>query len=155
MPKLVVASHSHGQRSKCRQVLDHSKNQRGQANENANPGQLGGVPFTNRGVEKSSVRKIPVSAPINSSAPSPEMAIFETPCCSQPAPSNKKGEPPRAIAAAARSDRRCRSLVVRFGLSSRFVRTFMQRLGDSRLGCWFVEEIHLRSVLQSRLFFNF
>src|SRR5438128_8024587 len=114
-----------------------------------------GLPFTNRGVEKSSVRKIPVSAPINSSAPSPEMTIFETPCCSQPAPSNKRTNHRERSQRRRGAIRRCRSLVVRFGLSSRFVRTFIQRLGDSRLGCWFVEEVHLRSVLQSRLFFNF
>src|SRR5713101_7329755 len=115
----------------------------------------GGVPFTNRGVEKSSVRKIPVSAPINSSAPSPEMAIFERHAAANQRPAIKGANHRERSQRRRGAIRRCRSLVVRFGLSSRFVRTFMQRLGDSRLGWWFVEEVHLRSVLQSRLFFNF
>src|SRR2546421_7729266 len=112
-----------------------------------------GVPFTSRGEEKSRAREILTSAPTNSTAATPEMPNFSPPGFSQPEPSSKRSEKPRATAAGLKRDSRFQSRLLRLDLSGRCLWIVMQ--GPEILGRWFLEKIHLRLVFRSELFFRF
>ena len=112
-----------------------------------------GLPFKSRGEEKLRSRKILTSAPANSTAAIPEIASFNPPDFSQPEPSSKRSEKPRATAAGLKRDSRFRSRLLRLDLAGRCPWIVMH--GPEILGRWFLEKIHLRLVFRSELFFRF